>query len=124
VRNFQIGNNWWKLCAAVLLLSAALWPGHLEALPPTTCSSTVLSTSTMYGTGSTCTAAQSNLSSMTLDAANARCISLGYAGVCGTGSLNYVSACTYEASSGGYYYRGGYRTFTCKECSVSNPCLN
>lgn len=123
MRNFQIGNNWWKLCAAVLLLGVALWPGHAEALPPTVCSSTQLSTQTLYGTGSTCTAAQSNLSSMTLSHANSICISQGYAGVCGTGSLNYVSACTYEAS-GNYYYRGGYRTFTCKECSVSNPCLN
>ena len=121
MRNFQIGNRWWKLCVAVLLLSAALWPGHAEALPPTYCSTTVMDTQILTGTGSSCTAAQSNLASLSLSEANSRCIYNGYAGVCGNGSLTYIGACGYD-SFWGYYYRSGYRSFTCKECSVTNPC--
>jgi len=82
-----------------------------------------MDTQVLAGTGSTCTAAQSNLSSLTLSEANLRCTNAGYAGVCGTGSLTYVGACTWDANQH-YYYRSGYRSFYCKECSVSNPCPN
>lgn len=120
MRNLQIGNCWWKLCAAVLLLGVALWPRHAEAI--VYCSSP-MNTSVLTGSGLTCAAAQSNLSSLTLSQANSICASQGYGGVC-TSTLNYVTACTdIHRSDGTYtYVRSGYRTFTCTECTLSNPC--
>jgi len=120
MRNFQIGNCWWKLCASVLLLVVALWPRYAEAA--IYCSSP-MNTSTLTGTGLTCAAAQSNLASMTLSEANNICVSQGYGGVC-TSTLNYVTACTDVHDGGGHYWyvRSGYRTFTCTECTLSNPC--
>ena len=120
MRNLQVSSYWWKLCAAVLLLGVALWPGYTEAA--IYCSAP-MNTSVLTGSGLTCSAAQSNLSSITLSEANNTCVSQGYGGVC-TSSLNYVTACTLILDGAGHYryVRSGYRTFTCRECTLSDPC--